>query len=98
MFFQVFTQRLFALTGVVLLSRIEGEEAATLTAWCAKGLVLTGLVLAAFFAVQRTAARPSSSAGHRARPPLRRRGRCGPGRRRGAGGPRRVWTGGAGCP
>ncbi|NGM35931.1 TIGR00374 family protein [Methylobacterium sp. DB0501] len=53
MFFQVVTQALFALTGVVLLSQIEGEEAATLAAWCTKGLVLTGLVLAAFFAVQR---------------------------------------------
>ncbi len=53
MFFQVVTQALFALTGVVLLSRLEGEQAATLAAWCAKGLALSGIVLAAFFAVQR---------------------------------------------
>lgn len=53
MFFQVVTQALFALTGVVLLSQIEGEQAASLAAWCTKGLVVTGLVLAAFFAVQR---------------------------------------------
>ncbi|KMO38652.1 membrane protein [Methylobacterium variabile] len=53
MFFQVVTEALFALTGVLLLSQLEGEKAATLAAWCAKGLVLSGVVLAAFFAVQR---------------------------------------------
>ncbi|KTS38371.1 membrane protein [Methylobacterium indicum] len=53
MFFQVVTQALFALTGVVLLSQLEGEQAATLAAWCTKGLALTVVVLAAFFAVQR---------------------------------------------
>ncbi|GJD50428.1 hypothetical protein OPKNFCMD_3167 [Methylobacterium crusticola] len=53
MFFQVVTQALFALAGVLLLMQVEGEQAARLADWCTKGLVLSAVLLAAFFAVQR---------------------------------------------
>ncbi len=56
MLMQVATQALFALGGIVLLMRVEGEAAARLAGWALQALLVTGLVLAAFFAFQRTGA------------------------------------------
>jgi putative membrane protein len=56
MLMQVATQALFALGGVALLARVEGEAAARLAGWTLQALLVTGLVLAAFFAFQRTGA------------------------------------------
>ncbi|WP_407520210.1 lysylphosphatidylglycerol synthase domain-containing protein [Methylobacterium oryzisoli] len=53
MFFQVAALALFSLTGVLLLGQLESGQAAQLAAWCAKGLVVSAVVLAGFFAVQR---------------------------------------------
>lgn len=53
MFFQVAALALFSLAGVLLLGQLEGEPAAQLAVWCAKGLGVSALVLAGFFAVQR---------------------------------------------
>ncbi|RVU13792.1 lysylphosphatidylglycerol synthase domain-containing protein [Methylobacterium oryzihabitans] len=53
MFFQVVTEAVFAATGVLLLAQLDNAQAAVLAQWCAKGLALSAVVLAAFFAVQR---------------------------------------------
>ncbi|WP_375464308.1 lysylphosphatidylglycerol synthase domain-containing protein [uncultured Methylobacterium sp.] len=54
--FQVGTQALFALLGAGLLMRVEGEPAAELARWVLRALSVAALLLAAFFAVQRTGA------------------------------------------
>jgi glycosyltransferase 2 family protein len=56
MLIQVGTQALFAGIGAALLSRMEGEAAADLARWMLRALAVAALVLAAFFAVQRTGA------------------------------------------
>ncbi|MCJ2104302.1 lysylphosphatidylglycerol synthase domain-containing protein [Methylobacterium sp. E-041] len=56
MLFQVGTQALFALLGAGLLMQVEGEPAAELARWVLRALAVAGLVLAAFFAFQRTGA------------------------------------------
>ncbi|HEX8417642.1 MAG TPA: lysylphosphatidylglycerol synthase domain-containing protein [Methylobacterium sp.] len=53
MLVQVATQALFALAGVGLLVQVEGETAATLAAWALHALLVTAVILAAFFAFQR---------------------------------------------
>ncbi|ACA17146.1 membrane protein [Methylobacterium sp. 4-46] len=53
LFFQIVGLALFALFGMVLLLRVEGEQAAQVAAWCAQGLALAALVLGGFYAVQR---------------------------------------------
>jgi putative membrane protein len=53
MFFQVVTEAVFAAAGVLLLAQLDNAQAAVLAQWCAKGLALSAVVLAAFFAVQR---------------------------------------------
>ncbi len=47
------TQFLFTLSGVLLLSRFEGETAAALSSWALHVLAVAGAVLAAFFVFQR---------------------------------------------
>lgn len=54
MLFQVGTQALFALLGAGLLTQVEGKPAADLAHWMFRALAVAGLVLAAFFAFQRT--------------------------------------------
>ena len=56
MLFQVGTQALFALLGAGLLMQVEGEPAAELARWTLRALAVAGLVLATFFALQRTGA------------------------------------------
>lgn len=56
MLFQVGTQALFALLGAGLLTQVQGEPAADLARWMLRALAVAGLVLAAFFAFQRTGA------------------------------------------
>ncbi|TXM70819.1 flippase-like domain-containing protein [Methylobacterium sp. WL120] len=56
MLFQVGTQALFALLGAGLLMQVQGEPAAELASWVFRALAVAGLVLAAFFAFQRTGA------------------------------------------
>jgi glycosyltransferase 2 family protein len=52
--FQVGTLGLFAGLGAGLLSRVEGAEAAELASWTLRTLIVAGLAVAAFFALQRT--------------------------------------------
>jgi glycosyltransferase 2 family protein len=56
MLIQVGTQALFALLGVGLLTRIEGDAAAELARWMMRALAVAALALSAFFALQRTGA------------------------------------------
>ncbi|SFG76493.1 lysylphosphatidylglycerol synthase domain-containing protein [Methylobacterium gossipiicola] len=56
MLMQVATQGLFALLGVGLLTRVGGGTAEALTAWTAGALAVTAVIVAAFFAVQRSGA------------------------------------------
>lgn len=51
--FQVGTLALFASLGAGLLSRVQGAEAAALASWTLRTLAVAGLVVAAFFALQR---------------------------------------------
>ncbi len=53
---QIGTQVLFALLGAGLLLQVPGESAAELGRWVLRALAIAGLVLVAFFAVQRTGA------------------------------------------
>ncbi|ACL58196.1 lysylphosphatidylglycerol synthase domain-containing protein [Methylobacterium nodulans] len=53
LFFQVIGLALFALAGALLLAQVENAQAARLATWCAEGLVVSAIVLSAFFAVQR---------------------------------------------
>jgi glycosyltransferase 2 family protein len=50
---QAGTQALFAVTGVVLVARLDGGEAASIAAWCGRALAVSAVLLGAFFAVQR---------------------------------------------
>lgn len=52
--FQVGTLALFAGLGAGLLGRVEGAAAAELADWTLRALAIAGLLLAAFFALQRT--------------------------------------------
>jgi putative membrane protein len=56
MLIQVGSQALFAALGAVLLMQLDGEPAARLAAWMLRALAVAGLVVAAFFAVQRVGA------------------------------------------
>ncbi|KQP07575.1 hypothetical protein ASF28_10555 [Methylobacterium sp. Leaf99] len=56
MLMQVATQGLFALLGVVLLTRVGGGTAEALATWTAGALAVTAVIVAAFFAVQRSGA------------------------------------------
>lgn len=51
---QVGTQALFAGFGVLLLTRVEGASAAALADWTLRALLVATLVLAVFFALQRS--------------------------------------------
>lgn len=53
MLIQAATQAVFALVGVALLSRLTAPEAASLAAWSGRAVVISAVLLAAFFAVQR---------------------------------------------
>ena len=54
MLLQVATLALFAALGAGLLTRVEGAAAADLAHWTLRALTVAGLLLAAFFALQRT--------------------------------------------
>ncbi|MDP4025537.1 lysylphosphatidylglycerol synthase domain-containing protein [Methylobacterium sp. NEAU 140] len=54
MLLQVGTLALFAGLGAGLLTRVEGAAAADLAHWTLRALAIAGLLLAAFFALQRT--------------------------------------------
>nr|USU31013.1 lysylphosphatidylglycerol synthase domain-containing protein [Methylobacterium sp. OTU13CASTA1] len=56
MLMQVATQGLFALLGVVLLAQVGGGTAEALATWTAGALAVTAVIVAAFFAVQRSGA------------------------------------------
>jgi putative membrane protein len=56
MLLQVATQGLFALLGVGLLTRVGGGTAEALATWTAGALAVTAVLVAAFFAVQRSGA------------------------------------------
>ncbi|WP_082513256.1 lysylphosphatidylglycerol synthase domain-containing protein [Methylobacterium sp. Leaf125] len=56
MLFQAGTQAVFALAGVGLLLQVGGEAAQALATWVLRALAVTALLLAAFLAVQRSAA------------------------------------------
>ena len=53
MLVQAGTQAVFAVTGVVLVARLDGGEAASIAAWCGRALAVSAVLLGAFFAVQR---------------------------------------------
>ena len=54
MLFQVGAQAVFALLGAGLLMQVAGEPAAELARWMLRALAVAAVLLAAFFAVQRT--------------------------------------------
>ena len=56
MLMQVATQGLFALLGVVLLAQVGGGTAEALATWTTRALAVTAVIVAAFFAVQRSGA------------------------------------------
>lgn len=56
MLLQVASQAVFATIGVVLLMQLGGEAAAALAAWTLRALVVTAVLIAAFFAFQRSTA------------------------------------------
>ncbi|GLS42399.1 flippase-like domain-containing protein [Methylobacterium brachythecii] len=56
MLIQVATEMAFVVVGVLLLQKVEGEQAASLARWTLEALAVAALLLAAFFALQRSGA------------------------------------------
>ncbi|GJD69284.1 flippase-like domain-containing protein [Methylobacterium gnaphalii] len=56
MLIQVATEMTFVVMGVLLLQKLEGEQAASLAGWTLEVLAVAAVLLAAFFALQRSGA------------------------------------------